>query len=85
MIIMPRQDKTGPAGVGPFTGRGMGICGTGRGNYMGRGRGFGRFCGCSPYQRVVTKEEESNILNEESEILKEELKAVKERIDELKN
>ena len=82
---MPRQDKTGPAGAGPLTGRGMGVCGTGRGDYMGRGRGFGRFCGCSPYQRVVGKEEESKILNEESEILEEELKAVKERIDELKN
>ncbi len=35
---MPRGDGTGPAGMGPMTGRGMGG-GTGRG--MGRMGGFG--------------------------------------------
>ncbi|MBC8206671.1 MAG: DUF5320 domain-containing protein [Kiritimatiellaeota bacterium] len=47
---MPRGDRTGPAGAGPMTGRGMGICagfnqpgfvtGGGGGRGMGRGRGF---------------------------------------------
>ena len=48
---MPRGDGTGPMGMGPMTGRGMGYCagfgnpgyaagGFGRG--MGRGRGFRR-------------------------------------------
>jgi len=53
---MPRGDKTGPAGFGPMTGRGMGYCagypapgfmnpgpgfGLGRGWGRGWGRGFG--------------------------------------------
>jgi hypothetical protein len=53
---MPRGDKTGPNGMGPMTGRGLGYCagystpgytkgpgmGLGRGWGRGRGRGFGR-------------------------------------------
>jgi len=55
---MPRGDKTGPAGVGPMTGRGAGYCvGAGVPGYMnpgvtpaagfgyGGGRGFGRGMG----------------------------------------
>lgn len=48
---MPGRDRTGPAGSGPMTGRGMGICagsiqigfgrGCGRGFARGMGRGFG--------------------------------------------
>jgi len=49
---MPAGDGTGPAGMGPMTGRGMGYCGgygapgyasplPGRGFGMGRGRGGG--------------------------------------------
>ena len=52
---MPRGDRTGPMGMGPMTGRGMGLCagydvpgymnpgpGYGRGMAYGRGRGIGR-------------------------------------------
>lgn len=43
---MPYQDRTGPQGQGPRTGRGMGNCagqgGTGRGRGLGRGGGRGR-------------------------------------------
>lgn len=53
---MPRGDRTGPAGIGPMTGRGLGYCagfphpgfmtggggfGRGWGRGMGWGRGFG--------------------------------------------
>ncbi|NMC44151.1 MAG: DUF5320 domain-containing protein, partial [candidate division Zixibacteria bacterium] len=51
---MPRGDRTGPAGMGPMTGRGLGYCagfgmpgymnpapGRGFGMGFGRGRGFG--------------------------------------------
>ena len=53
---MPRGDRTGPAGLGPMTGRGMGYCagydapgcanpcfgrGFGRSSGRGAGRGFG--------------------------------------------
>ena len=41
---MPRGDKTGPAGQGPRTGKGMGPCGGGVGfGRRGCGRGFGFF------------------------------------------
>jgi len=39
---MPGQDQTGPAGIGPGTGRGMGPCGRGMTYGRGFGRGFGR-------------------------------------------
>jgi len=42
-IKMPRRDGTGPMGMGPMTGRGFGVCGSG---FYGRrncyGTGFGR-------------------------------------------
>ena len=41
---MPRGDRTGPRGMGPMTGRGMGYCaGAGAPGYanLGFGRGFG--------------------------------------------
>ena len=48
---MPRLDGTGPWGLGPMTGRGLGLCNPygpfgrgwwGRGREFGFGRGFGR-------------------------------------------
>jgi len=43
---MAGQDGTGPNGMGPMTGRGLGPCGRGmafrRGAGMGYGQGFGR-------------------------------------------
>jgi len=50
---MPGLNQTGPAGMGPMTGRGRGVCSTGRAAYssgnsenlgFGRGMGFGRGC-----------------------------------------
>lgn len=40
-VIMPGRDRTGPEGLGPFTGRGMGDWGR-RGRGYGRGYGEGR-------------------------------------------
>ena len=53
---MPGRNQTGPNGMGPMTGRGMGVrngagngegfnSGFGRGNRMGRGNGFGNDMG----------------------------------------
>ncbi len=52
---MPYRDGTGPAGAGPMTGRGLGLCGGARpagwgmgfggGRGFGPGRGFGRGMG----------------------------------------
>lgn len=44
---MPGGDRTGPTGMGPMTGRGLGYCSgfTGFGRFArGRERGFGRTC-----------------------------------------
>ena len=79
---MPGQDKTGPQGLGPKTGRQMGNCenvvpnaGMGRGlgqcgggRRMGCGRGLGRGFGCTR-QVTLSKDEEKKILEaERSEI-----------------
>lgn len=38
---MPRGDKNGPMGMGPMTGRGMGLCsGNDRPGYMNAGQGY---------------------------------------------
>lgn len=50
---MPRRDGTGPMGLGPLSGRGLGFCiganvgdyGVGFGRGIGRGIGFGRGIG----------------------------------------
>jgi len=46
---MPGINQTGPAGMGPMTGRGRGICSTGRvadGTGIPRNMGFGQGMGC---------------------------------------
>ena len=78
---MPRFDGTGPLGLGPRTGWGLGPCGFGLGWGRGYGRGFGRFWRFGPQ---ITKKEEKEMLKEEVEILEDELKATKARISELK-
>jgi len=88
VINMPRQNGTGPTGMGPGIGWGMGPCGGGMayGRRRGGGRGFGwrRFWGYYPAQNM-TKKEETDILSEEAQVLEEELKAIKSRLDEIKN
>ena len=95
---MPRFDGTGPWGLGPGTGWGLGPCGAGlawrRGWGRGFGRGFGwrrffwwrRFWGYDPYYPAFTpsKKEEIEILSEEAKDLEEELKVIKARLAELK-
>jgi len=88
---MPGQDRTGPLGQGPLTGRGLGPCGRGmgRGLGMGRGRGFGwraRTMQIMPIQQpaVITEKQEKEFLEQELTVLKEEMKDIEERIKELK-
>lgn len=80
---MPRGDKTGPAGTGQMTGRGMGYCaGYNTPGYMNPcfGRGFGRGFGgrrfwTTPQEMVQAYKEPT-----EKELLSE-LKAEKAEID----
>lgn len=76
---MPRFDRTGPQGLGPRTGRGMGPCGYGGG--FGPGCGFGRGMGG---RQFFTRKEESEMLEDEIEDLENEMEAIKERLTELK-
>ena len=74
---MPNQDKTGPSGEGPRTGRGLGPCGGG----LRRGRCFGLGLGL---RRLWSKKNELSTLEEEEKMLKEELQAVQEEKEALK-
>ena len=81
---MPRRDGTGPTGTGPLTGWGAGNCGSGKGSYPSRGRGFRRFVGfCSPWHNwgMVPQANRPEILREQMESLEAQIKMMK---DELK-
>jgi hypothetical protein len=78
---MPQQDRTGPLGQGPMTGRGFGICGKGFGFRQGFGRGFGRRC----FQPVQFNEsDEKKILQEELKEIEVEKQEIQNRLKELK-
>jgi len=82
---MPRQNKTGPTGMGPMTGRGMGPCGGGSGSGLGMGRGYSRaMCGWF-YQKyqAMPKDERKELLKSEIEDLKQEMKMVEEELKQL--
>jgi len=86
---MPRQDKTGPLGQGPLTGRGLGPCNGGRSRGSGMGRGFGwraRSMQIMPIQQptVITKKQEKQFLEQNLNALKEEIKETEERLKEFK-
>ena len=87
---MPRLNGTGPAGMGPMTGRGLGPCGGGygrgygRGYGMGYGRGYGLSWNPGSY-RQPTVAEEKTIVQDDIAALKEELKAAEERLSQLEN
>jgi len=78
---MPGQDKTGPNGQGPMTGRGLGLCGSGMqrgfGRCFGRGFGFRR-------QITLTKDEEKKILKAELEELELDKQEIEKRLKEIK-
>ncbi len=93
---MPRGDRTGPAGQGPMTGRGMGYCaGFNAPGFMNPrpGRGFGRGFGWRarampmvPVQQpvIMTEKQEKQFLEQELNALKEEMKEIEKRLKELK-
>ena len=88
---MPGQDRTGPLGQGPLTGKGLGLCGGGLGKGFGRGRGFGwraRVTQAMPIQQaqptVITEKQEKEFLEQDLTALKEEMKEIEERLKEFK-
>lgn len=86
---MPGQDKTGPNGQGPMTGRGLGPCGIGmrRGFGRGYGRGIGWRClGRYPYTEPInlSKTDEKKILEAELKEIDFEKQEIEKRLKELK-
>jgi len=83
---MPGQDRTGPLGQGPMTGRGLGPCGRGLARGRGFGRGMGRGLGFrrQTFQPTITKTEEKEILEDELKLMEEEKKEIEARLKELK-
>ena len=66
---MPNRDRTGPRGMGPRTGRGLGPCGTGMRRGFGRGQGF----------QDMDDERRENLELENQELRKE-LKEIKRKL-----
>jgi len=81
---MPNQDKTGPLGQGPLTGRGLGLCG--RGLAFRRGRGRGRGLGLRGFQQIpLEKKDEKKLLQDELKAIDTEKKEIEKRLKELKD
>ena len=91
---MPGRDKTGPAGLGPISGRGMGPCNFGEvaykrsdhktvsgfGRGCGRGRGFGRGLGLGIFRRSANND--GSIKTEKTQ-LQDQKNILKKRIEEI--
>ena len=94
---MPRGNRTGPMGMGPRTGRGMGYCsgytvpGYAHGAPMGgRGRGMGwgpqnRYAVNEPpyFPEPMTAKEEAKLLEQTLENLKSQIKTIEKRMESL--
>lgn len=91
---MPLGDRTGPAGQGPMTGRGMGYCaGSNSPGYMsggfgrGMGRGFGRSRGFAWRTRAVQfmpiQQPAAMTEKQEKQFLEQELTALKGEMKEI--
>lgn len=79
---MPGFDGTGPAGKGPVTGGGFGMCNsTPR---RGAGRGRARFANYSQQSNPQAPKTEKTMLEEQLSIMQEQIKLVTLRLDELK-
>jgi hypothetical protein len=73
---MPQQDRTGPLGQGPMTGRGLGFCRRGFGYRKGFGFGF------QPVQ--LSETDERKILEQELKDIGSEREEIEKRLKELK-
>ncbi len=81
---MPGMDGTGPLGLGPLTGRGLGPCG--RGRALGR-RGFGRRFGWGAMMAQpveLTKDQERKVLQEELKEIEREKKELEAALKKIK-
>ena len=79
---MPGQDRTGPMGQGPMTGRGLGICGRGLGFRRGFGKRFIQPQFAQPVQ--YSEADEKKVLEEDLKEIEAEKKEIQNRLKELK-
>lgn len=79
---MPGFDRTGPMGMGPATGRGLGPCGMGLGwrRRFSIGRGLGRYFGWNWPQTQV---DQKKALVDYKKALQEEMEDVEKELAEL--
>ena len=79
---MPAQNGTGPTGLGPITGRGLGPCGIGMQRGFGKGRRRSAYC---PAKFMVgfTKKEEKKILKAELNEIDLEKQEIEKRLKEM--
>ena len=96
---MPRGDGTGPNGMGPMTGRGMGYCagfnrpGFARpGSNRAMGRGFGRRVGFrniplqpQPVQQPMQPRQYPQTRDQEVQALKQEKQAIENELEQIEN
>ncbi len=75
---MPARDGTGPYGLGPLTGRGLGPCGRG----LRRGYGFGYGYG---FRAFLSEKERRDILEAELKRIEEEKKYIEQELQRLKS
>jgi len=92
---MPRNDKSGPMGYGPKTGRGLGLCngqqdsgnlnmpGRGFGRGYGNQRGFGRGMGSRP-RAGWGRFDQPPTRQEERSFLDNQAKVLQSRLDDVK-
>lgn len=80
---MPGRDGTGPAGIGPMSGRGLGICsGKNAARYsMGLGcrRGFGRYI----VGNTVIAKSQKELLQEQKELFEKRLEIINKQLETL--
>ena len=80
---MPGGDGTGPMGMGPMTGGGRGFCvlpmKDWRGPYGGRGFGRGRGRGWRYGGKLLTAQQEIEMLTEEKDSLETRIKELQEQ------
>jgi len=80
---MPGRNQTGPNGMGPLTGRGLGNCSGDRANYNNTGRKYNRFNrnACRRgFWSVEDNRSNNNLLEERLMTLENQLKELSEKI-----
>lgn len=83
MRNMPQQDKTGPIGEGPMTGRSLGSCGRGVGSGLDKVYGRVMYGWFRRKYQAMSKEERKDLLQAELDDLRQEAQTIEDELKEL--